>query len=1015
MKHLNDELYALVREDAAVFEFAQDQPLSNLFFWDVDCPENEWTHATLWRILGYKPEEMTGRNEEWQKIINQKDLQKAITAFNDYCQNPAGIYEQTVRYTHKFGNTVWIRGKAIATISKQDSSVRILGVRSNISELKQAEIEVEKQIQRYKNIIEGTDIGTWELNVQTGECNLNERWANMIGYTIVELSPISSKTWEKFVHPDDVGQSNQILQLHLEGKSLQYECEVRLKHKQGHWVWVLDRGKIMSRTPDGKPEWVMGSHQDITERKLVFERNRSFIDQAPSAIAMFDNNICYLAASGKWLTDYHLEGREILGKSHYEIFPEIGEQWKKIHRECLQGATNTCDEVSFERADGTTQWISWDVRPWYISNGKIGGIIMNTADITHIKEKEQEKQRIQEILDKTNEVARIGTWEVDLKTGSTKWSRIAKEIHEVPSTFEVHFYDTFSFYKEGKSREKIRKAVSTSLENGTPYDLEVELNTANNNTVWIRAIGQTEFKNGICIRLYGVIQDISQQKKAEEKLRISEDAFRKNFENAAIGMAVLSKQGQWLRVNDAVCKITGYTSNELKTKTFQDITHPDDLAIDLTFLHDLVDGKIPFYQMEKRYFHKDGHVIYIILSVSLVRSETGDPLYFISQIVDISQSVIAKKKLEEALANLEGVLEGSSHVSIIGVDTNGLITQFNKGAENLLGYSRDEMLFKQTPHIIHVREEMDRTGKELSIQFNEKIEGLDVFVALTKNSRFDKREWTYIRKDGTMFPVLLVVTATKTGYLGIAADISEIKKAENEVKSLLEITNGQNERLRNFAHIVSHNLRSHSGNFRMLLDLLKEGKPAMAEDELVKMLVMASKNLEETIANLNEVALMNTSVADNLVPINLFEATETAIKNVGIIAKDASVRLVNNISLSTVVMALPAYIDSILLNFFTNGIRYKSNNRDSFVKLSANIEDGVVVISAEDNGIGIDLKKYGSKIFGMYKTFHGNKDARGIGLFITKNQVEAMGGKIEVESEVNKGTIFKILLRYEKD
>jgi PAS domain S-box-containing protein len=1019
MKNLSEGSFDAVFQDDNVFEFTQGLPLDNFSYWDIENPRKGWLDPKFCHMLGYRPWEVATGDGLPPNAVNSGDLENAVEGLRRYSLQPEGIYEHTVRYNHKMGKTVWIRGRAVAVMAEKGILPEILGEYTNITESKEAELTAGKELQYYEDIIDAADIGTWGLNLRTGECKLNERWATVFGYTLAELGTISRENWERYVHPDDLRQSDMKLQSHLDGKASQYESEVRLKHRLGHWAWVLVRGKITSRTPEGDPEWVTGSMQEITDKKMAFERNKLFIEQAPSAIAMFDRDICYLAASGKWLTDYNLIGTDIIGRSHYEVFPEIGEDWKKIHSECLDGATNTSDEAMFERADGGIQWISWDVRPWYLSDGGIGGIIMNTADITCLKEKDQEKRRVEEILDKTNEISRIGTWEVDLTTGKTKWGRVAKEIYEMPPNFEAGFSDMIGFYKEGESRQKLKAAVEEALRSGNPFDVEAEVVTANNKLAWLRTIGRAEFRNGVCKGLYGIFQDMTQQKVAGEKLRVSEEAFRRYFESAATGMAVLDRHWNWLEVNAAMCDMTGYTESELKNKTFQEMTHPDDLEADLSLRAGLVAGDIPSYQLEKRYFHKDGHVIYILLTVSLVRDGSGAPLYFISQKVDITQRVTAQIKQEEALANLEGILEGSSHVSIIGVDTNGLITQFNKGAENMLGYGREEVLFRHTPELLHLPEEVRARGKQLSELSGKKIDGFNVFIELAKREKFHRDEWAYVRKDGTVFPVLLTMTAIKTGdtvtgYLGVAADISEIKKAEGEIRSLLEITKGQNERLRDFAHIVSHNLRSHSGSFQMLLDLLVAERPSMAEDQLVMMLAMVSKNLGETIASLNEVVLMNSPLRENLVPVDFYDRAGSAIKNLAVIASEASVSLVNNIDPGTVVIALPAYIDSIILNLLTNGIKYRSAERESFVRLSVITEGEFLVIRSEDNGLGIDLGKYGSKIFGMYKTFHGNKDARGIGLFITKNQVEAMGGRIDVESEVGKGTTFKIYLKYEE-
>jgi signal transduction histidine kinase len=177
----------------------------------------------------------------------------------------------------------------------------------------------------------------------------------------------------------------------------------------------------------------------------------------------------------------------------------------------------------------------------------------------------------------------------------------------------------------------------------------------------------------------------------------------------------------------------------------------------------------------------------------------------------------------------------------------------------------------------------------------------------------------------------------------------------------------------------------------------------------------ASNNLKDTITHLNEVVLMNTSISENLQNLDLFEYMQNTIRNVSTIAKEADVTVYNNIDPKITIQAIPAYLDSILLNFITNGIKYRATERESFIKTYCTLTDEYVVLHIEDNGIGIDLKKNRAKLFGMYKTFHNNDDARGIGLFITKNQVESIGGKIEVESEENKGTTFKIFLKYEKN
>ena len=120
---------------------------------------------------------------------------------------------------------------------------------------------------RLEYVLEGTHAGIWEWNVQTGETIFNERWAEIIGYTLEELSPVSLETWKKFVHPDDLSVSERISREHFSGSEEYYEVQVRMRHKDGRWIWILDRGKVATWTDDGQPEWMYGTHQDITEIK----------------------------------------------------------------------------------------------------------------------------------------------------------------------------------------------------------------------------------------------------------------------------------------------------------------------------------------------------------------------------------------------------------------------------------------------------------------------------------------------------------------------------------------------------------------------------------------------------------------------------------------------------------------------------------------------------------------------------------------------------------------------------
>ncbi len=246
------------------------------------------------------------------------------------------------------------------------------------------------------------------------------------------------------------------------------------------------------------------------------------------------------------------------------------------------------------------------------------------------------------------------------------------------------------------------------------------------------------------------------------------------------------------------------------------------------------------------------------------------------------------------------------------------------------------------------------------------------------------------------------------GLVGISLDISKLKEKEKELRNIINIASVQNKKLLNFAHIVSHNLRSHSANFSMLLNFLETEKDEGEKKNIISMLTTASNNLLETLDNLNEVVSINTNTNIAIKEINLNNKVIDLCDNLSPFIAINSGKIENNIPDNFNIKSVPAYLDSILTNFITNAIKYKHPDREALVILSAEKKGGYSILTITDNGLGIDLDKYGKKLFGMYNTFHEHKDARGIGLYLTKNQIDAMNGKVEVTSETGKGTEFKI-------
>lgn len=244
---------------------------------------------------------------------------------------------------------------------------------------------------------------------------------------------------------------------------------------------------------------------------------------------------------------------------------------------------------------------------------------------------------------------------------------------------------------------------------------------------------------------------------------------------------------------------------------------------------------------------------------------------------------------------------------------------------------------------------------------------------------------------------------------GTHTDISAQKEKEQELLKMLEIVNSQNNKLLNFAHIVSHNLRTHAGNIKSLLELYHNS--SFTHEETITNIDIVSKELNETIENLNDLVKVHTQTNKEFVSLQLSDYITRMLYILNEDITNKNIIIENNVNEKIQVNCIPAYLESILLNLVTNAIKYSNDKKDILISFNVTDTTDFLILNVSDNGVGIDMERYGSSIFGLYKTFHGHEDSRGVGLYITKNQIETMGGKIEVESKSNVGSTFKVYFK----
>ncbi|SCY80129.1 sensor histidine kinase [Flavobacterium caeni] len=333
----------------------------------------------------------------------------------------------------------------------------------------------------------------------------------------------------------------------------------------------------------------------------------------------------------------------------------------------------------------------------------------------------------------------------------------------------------------------------------------------------------------------------------------------------------------------------------------------------------------------------------------------------------------------------------------------------------------------------------DLLASELPVYFNALKEGIAIVANDARTNEFTKELTDVyliprgisdmldlpIREDGQLVGVLCCErcgvsqrwSEADLAFARAAADMMMLlleqnrhRETQRETERLYNISKRLNEKLLDYTYIISHNIRSNTSNMSMLMDLIDDTEQYDEKLEYLKLLRDSSNKLSETIHYLNETISIQLDSKERTVRLNLKSALEKTLLGVNGIIKKEHATINISVPPEMTLKTIPSYFESIMFNLLTNAIKYRSPDRAPQIDISAKKIKGKTEILVKDNGLGIDMVRNRNKIFGMYKTFHAHPDAVGLGLFMSKNHVDALGGSIEVDSTPGKGTTFKVVL-----
>jgi PAS domain S-box-containing protein len=719
---------------------------------------------------------------------------------------------------------------------------------------------------------------------------INPAFTKILGWSQEHLLKTSSF---EFYHPDDIKNTAKEIRKLADGGATVNFLQ-RFKTSTGEYKTIE-----WTSTPEQDTGNIFGIGRDVSELIL---KEQQLVENEEKLRVFFENSqglMCTHDLDGKFLT-VNAAGASLLGYSVdeikklslFDIVPETRQELVKTYLAEIKNNGRASGQMVTRHKNGSIRiWIYSNILQNETENEPY--VIGNGVDITQRHYLEQELKRTGQMLEQTNQVARVGGWEYDVKRKKIFWTSVTKEIHGVPPDYEPGLDTAINFFKEGESRDKIIDVFNEALTRGMPYDEELQLIKANGDEIWVRALGNAEFENDVCIRLYGTMQDIDVYKYGEFALKRSIETQERLNEALIEHIELIEKQDKTIEkiqefkfLADSIPQVV-WTSNP--------------------------DGSLDY--INKHWFDYTG----------MTYEET----------VDLGWATVLHP---------------------------------------------DDIELDQTAW-----KESIRTGKpyKVEIRFKRAADGVYRWHIGRAIAMKDDR--------GRIIK-----------WFGSCTDIDEYKRAldlENKVSQFED-----------FNRIVAHNLRGPAGSIQMLLDMLSEADTDSEKDDLVDMLKQSSSTL---IATLNDLMKVLEVRNNKDLPYDSCDL-EKIVKGIKDMLKGQM--MAKNAIISTAfevaTMEFPKmYLESIFYNMISNALKYGKPDVPPEILITSKLNRGQVVLTFKDNGLGIDLVKHGKDMFKLNKVFHSGFDSKGIGLFMTKTQIETFGGHISVESEPNVGTTFTIDFR----
>lgn len=835
----------------------------------------------------------------------------------------------------------------------------------------------------------------------------------------------------------------------------------QMLHKDGSWRWV--EAIFTNMLSDSAINGIVNNFRDITEGKLTLDRlkhNELRLKQAQEIAHVGSWELNLATGYATWSDEYcKIYGVSTNNNVHsYEswlsfIHPEDREYVARISREGMASLKNYEFYHRLAFKDGTIKYIFNESRFEFDDSGKPISVYGAIHDVTSSKEAEEKligANRLYSFISNINQTivhvnneqtlfkdvcriaVNIGQFKVawiGLFDKTDEKINLVEEAGMLPADVQLF---TNAYYDSDGPQSYVLKTGTSFVGNDSRIDLKLDnwkqyastrdygsfivlpirksgnvigtfnLYASERDAFNASEVGFLEEAAGDISFALDVFEKESLKLQAENKRKYSELRLKQAQEIAHFGSWELDFSTGIALWSEEALRIYGLPPDDVvqSHEAWRSHIHPDDLEYVMQKTQEAQStlSNSAFYH---RIIRKDGAVRHIYSQAHFEFNKEGKPIGLYGVAHDVTEMKEAQGLLAQSEANLRLIIDLLPQ-SVFVKDFNGKYLFVNKSFAALYGLMPEELIHKSTMERITVPEE--------GLHFLEQDREV---IRTGKKKIFTEEEFTNPNGEKKTFYTIKVpftpVTSEKA-VLGISSDITEQKKNEVERERMMTDILQRNENLQQFSYIISHNLRAPVASMMGLAQLLNDG--SLNHDEIAMFpghLLASIKQIDEVIRDLNKILQVEGGISETKEAVDLSELVDNICTSLNDMIQKEDVKIITDFSEAKEFVTLKSYLYSIFYNLITNSIKYHQPDLPPLIDIKSKKYDGKLIITIKDNGMGFDLLKKGNQVFGLYKRFHYHVEGKGVGLFMVKTQVETLGGKISVNSEINVGTEFTIV------